>query len=51
MFHFLQYPPTDRWNGENLTPLLMPPDARNSNGTMPNMSSDLARGVTYAVPD
>jgi len=37
----VQYPPTDRWNEENLTSL---PDVRNANGTIPTMSSDFALG-------
>ena len=40
----VQYPPTDRWNAENRTSLPMSPDVRNSNGTMPNMSSNFALG-------
>ncbi len=37
----LQYPQTDRWNKENLTPLSTSPDADNSNRMMPDMSSAL----------
>ena len=43
----LQYPQTDRGNEENLKPLLMSPDTGNSNGTMSNMSSVFALGISF----
>jgi superfamily I DNA/RNA helicase/Zn-dependent peptidase ImmA (M78 family)/CRISPR/Cas system-associated exonuclease Cas4 (RecB family) len=41
----LQYPPTDRGNEENLTPISTSPDVNNPNKTMPNMSNGFARGI------
>jgi hypothetical protein len=40
----VQHPLTDRWNEENRTSLPTPPDVGNTNGTVPNMSSDFALG-------
>jgi ribosomal protein L11 methyltransferase len=41
----LQYPPTDRGNEENLTPLPILPDVGNSKGMVPNLSTSLAIGA------
>jgi hypothetical protein len=48
-YSLLQYPPTDRWNEENLTTLPMPPDVGNSSGTMPNMSRGLVLGIVIIL--
>ncbi len=42
--YLVQYPPTDRWNEENLTSLPTPPDVGNFNRTIPNTSSGFALG-------
>jgi hypothetical protein len=44
----LQYPQTDRRNGENLMSPPVPADVWDSTRTMPNMSSDFAIGQVAA---